>query len=51
MKSRIISGAIVSCILELLSNSVLYAQLANSPWPMFHANAQHVGQSEYGGYS
>ena len=31
------------------SLSPLVAQVANSPWPMFHANAQHIGQSAYAG--
>jgi len=30
---------------------MLDAQLANSPWPMFHKNSQHTGLSPYAGPS
>ncbi len=29
----------------------LHAQLADSPWPMFHRDPQHTGQSDYAGPS
>jgi len=29
----------------------LFAQLANSPWPMFHHDVGHTGLSEYAGPS
>ncbi|MEI6634770.1 MAG: PQQ-binding-like beta-propeller repeat protein, partial [Chlamydiota bacterium] len=35
----------------LFSTLPLYAQLADSPWPMFMHDARHTGQSEYAGPS
>ena len=46
MKPRVLAGAIVSCLLSLLSNSILYAQPADSPWPMFHRDVRNTGQSD-----
>ncbi|MEI6634862.1 MAG: PQQ-binding-like beta-propeller repeat protein, partial [Chlamydiota bacterium] len=50
MKRRLYLGMAMSCFMAVLFVLPLLAQLdPNSPWPMFHGNAQHTGQSAYTG--
>jgi len=46
MKRRLCLGITMSCFVFILP---LHAQLADSPWPMFHRNAGHTGLSPYTG--
>jgi hypothetical protein len=49
MKRRLFLGVVMFCFMFVLFVFPVHAQLASSPWPMFHANAQHIGQSAYAG--
>ena len=47
---RILSVVSVAAVFGF-SSVMGYAQLAATPWPMFHHDARHTGQSEYAGPS
>ena len=38
---------LVSIVMFLLNNRSAFAQLADSPWPMFHGDIRHTGLSKY----
>ena len=42
------STDIYSFLLTISPSTVLYAQLAETPWPMFRHDLQHTGRSPYG---
>ena len=45
------TSSLIVAVIVWSSSSMLDAQLANSPWPMFHKNSQHTGLSPYAGPS
>ncbi len=47
MKLPIFSYIFLLSVILLLSVGIVDAQLADSPWPMFHGSAQHGGLSPY----
>ena len=49
MKSRFFLCVILAFAVSAFAISPVNAQLANTPWPMFHHDVRHTGQGEYAG--
>lgn len=49
MKRAGLFSVTIACLGSMLFLPSVYAELADSPWPMFQHDAQHTGQSQYGG--
>lgn len=49
MNSMTKTMAIAAVLCSLLAVETAQSQLADSPWPMFHRDAQHTGRSLYAG--
>ena len=51
MRIRFLLSLVIVLPLLLISIPIGYSQLADTPWPMFHHDLQHAGQSAYAGPS
>ena len=41
------AGVVAFAIMAVANPTVIHAQLAKSPWPMFQHDLRHTGQSQY----